>query len=315
MRDVSLDDAIHELRAGRLLAFPTETVYGLGADGLQPDAVRAIFEVKGRPPNHPLILHIASAAELDGYVREVPPAARRLADLLWPGPLTLVLKRGDRVPLEVTGGLDTVGLRVPAHPLALALLRGLRSPIAAPSANRFGRVSPTTAEHVRADLADTHIALLDGGPSLVGIESTIVDCSTGAPTVLRRGGITREVLDDVLGAPITEATEPGVRAPGMHPSHYAPRATVIALSAGEIDGFVKATQPPYTLVARRAPPLPEGARFVEMPAEAVGLARRLYALLRELDASGTSLIAMEAPPHEGLGWAIADRLARAAAPR
>lgn len=315
MRDVSLDGAIAELRAGRLVAFPTETVYGLGADGLRADAVRAVFEVKGRPPSHPLILHIASATQLDAYVREVPPAARRLADLLWPGPLTLVLKRSERVPLEVTGGLDTVALRVPAHPLALALIRGLGGPVAAPSANRFGRVSPTTAEHVRADLGDADVALLDGGASVVGIESTIVDCSAGAPTVLRRGGITREVLEDVLGAPIVEASETGVRAPGMHPSHYAPRATVIALSAEEIDGFVASSAPPYTLVARRARPLPEGAHWVEMPAEPAGLARRLYALLRELDASGASRIAMEVPSPDGLGWAIADRLARASAPR
>lgn len=315
MREVSLEGAISELRAGRLVAFPTETVYGLGADGMRPDAVRAIFETKGRPTSHPLILHLSSASELEAYVAEVPPAARRLADLLWPGPLTLVLKKGARVPREVTGGLETVALRVPAHPLALALIRGLGSPVAAPSANRFGRVSPTTAEHVRADLADTDVALLDGGPSIVGIESTIVDCSAGAPTVLRRGGVTREALEEVLGAPVEEASQEGVRAPGMHPSHYAPRATVIALRADEIDAFVASSAPPYTLVARHRLNVPEGARFVEMPSEPVGLARRLYALLRELDASGATRIAIEVPSHDGLGWAIADRLARASAPR
>jgi len=315
MRDVSLEDAIEELRAGRLVALPTETVYGLGADALQPDAVRAIFAVKGRPANHPLIVHLASAADLDAYVREVPAAARRLADVLWPGPLTLVLKRGDAVPLEVTGGLDTVALRVPAHPLALALIRGLGSPIAAPSANRFGKVSPTSAEHVRADLGDTDIALLDGGPSALGIESTIVDCSQGAPTVLRRGGVTREVLEDVLGAPIPEAADLSVRAPGMHPSHYAPRAMVIALEAGEIDAFVASSEPPYTLVARHPRALPSGARYLEMPSEPAGLARQLYGMLRELDARGETRIVMEVPPGQGLGWAIADRLARASAAR
>ncbi len=314
MRDVSLEGAIEELRAGRLVAFPTETVYGLGADGLCVDAVRAVFSTKGRPADHPLILHLSSPAELGRYAREVPPAARRLADVLWPGPLTLVLKRSELVPTEVTGGLDTVGLRVPAHPLALALIAGLGSPVAAPSANLFGKVSPTTAAHVRADLGHTDVALLDGGPSGVGIESTIVDCSGGAPTILRRGGVSREVLEDVLGAPVEEAGPSGVRAPGSHPSHYAPRATVVPLAAHEIDAFV-ASEPPFVLVSRKAPPLPAGARWVALPSDSAVLAQQLYALLRELDASGASRIGIEVPPPDGLGWAIADRLARAAAPR
>lgn len=315
MREVSLEEAIVELKLGRLVAFPTETVYGLGADGLNAAAVAQIFRAKGRPQDHPLILHLAEVSELDRYVEVVPPAARRLADVLWPGPLTLVLPKAAIVPDVVTGGRATVALRVPLHPLARALIRGVGHPLAAPSANRFGRVSPTSADHVRADLGDIDIALLDGGPASVGIESTIVDCSEGAPVILRSGGVSQETLEEVLGAPVPLRTEGSVRAPGMHASHYAPRARVVALAPDEVVGFVGATHEPFVLLAAEAHAVPHGSRCLVLPADAATRARELYATLRSLDESGASLIAIELPAAKGLGLAVADRVRRAAAPR
>lgn len=314
MRDVTLEEAVEVLRSGGLVAFPTETVYGLGADATQPAAVRAIFATKGRPTGHPLILHLASAAELERFAVEVPPAARRLGDVLWPGPLTLILKKSAAVPPEVTGGRDTVGLRVPAHPLALALIGALGRPIAAPSANRFGAVSPTTAAHVRADLADTDVALLDGGPCEVGVESTIVDVTSGVPTILRAGGVPKETLEEVLGAPVLDGTSGEARAPGMLASHYAPRAKVVALAPGEVDAWLAGRHERFVLLSRTARALPAG-RHVALPASDADFARTLYATLRELDAEGVPLIAVELPDARGLGWAIADRVKRAAAPR
>ncbi len=315
MRDVSLEEATSILRRGGLVAFPTETVYGLGADATQPAAVRAIFEAKGRPPHHPLILHLSGAAAMDRLAAEVPPAARRLADTLWPGPLTLIVKKTPAVLPEVTGGRDTVGLRVPAHPVALALLRALDRPIAAPSANRFGAVSPTSAAHVRADLGDAEVALLDGGPSAVGMESTIVDVTSGAPTILRAGGLPRETLEAVLGATVLDGTRGEARAPGMLASHYAPRARVVALAPAEVAAWLARAGGPFVLLSRRAWTLPPGGRLVHLPEDDAALARDLYALLRRLDAEGTALVAVELPDPSGLGWAIADRLRRAAAPR
>lgn len=315
MREVDIDAAVAVLRSGGLVAFPTETVYGLGADATNEAAVAAVFQAKQRPHDHPLILHLADVSELPRWAAEIPPAARRLADVLWPGPLTLVLRRSAEVPLAVTGGRDTVALRVPAHPVARALIAGLGRPVAGPSANRFGKVSPTTADHVRADLFDLDVALLDGGPASVGIESTIVDVSSGAPVILRSGGIGPEVIEAVLGAPVALHAGLEVRAPGMHPSHYAPRARVVALQPSAIEAFVASSAPPYALLATTAPSLPEGARHVMLPADMASRARDLYATLRELDATGVPLIAVELPPPVGLGVAIADRLTRAAAPR
>lgn len=315
MRDVSLEEAASILRRGGLVAFPTETVYGLGADATQPAAVRAIFAAKGRPPSHPLILHLRGAEAMDALAAAVPPAARRLADTLWPGPLTLVVKKSAAVLPEVTGGRDTVGLRVPAHPVALALLRALDRPIAAPSANRFGAVSPTSAEHVRADLGGADVALLDGGPCAVGLESTIVDVTSGVPTILRAGGLPRETLEAVLGAEVLDGTRGEARAPGMLASHYAPRARVVALAPAEIEAWLGPPRGNFVLLSRRARPLPPGGRLVRLPEDDAALARDLYALLRRLDAEGAPLVAVELPDPSGLGWAIADRLRRAAAPR
>ena len=207
--------AVEILRRGGLVAFPTETVYGLGADATNPSAVAQIFAAKGRPAHHPLIVHLATADDLDEWADGIPTLARTLADACWPGPLTMILRRSRRVPDAVTGGLDTVGIRVPAHPMALALLRAFEGGVAAPSANRFGSVSPTTAAHVHAGLGDRVDLILDGGPSEVGVESTIVDLSGDAPALLRPGGLPRERLEALAGMPIPIRHGGEVRAPGM----------------------------------------------------------------------------------------------------
>jgi L-threonylcarbamoyladenylate synthase len=288
------------LRAGGLVAFPTETVYGLGADAGNEGAVRRVFQVKGRPAGHPLIVHVAGS--LTGWAAGVPDAARRLAERFWPGPLTIVLRRGPRVLPAVTGGQDTVALRVPAHPLALALLRDFGGGVAAPSANRFGRVSPTTAAHVRDDLGADVEFILDGGPCGVGVESTIVDLSGGAPSLLRPGGVPLEALEEALG---TRFAAPGaVRAPGRLESHYAPRAEVVLAEPEELD--------------RRAGELREAGRRVvvlRLPASPEEAARALYASLRESDAAGVEIIVTSLPSESGLGRAMADRLRKAAGAR
>lgn len=319
-RDVDVETAAELLREGALVAIPTETVYGLGADAEQPAAVARIFEAKGRPSSHPLIVHLRSADALDeGWAAEVPPAARRLADVLWPGPLTLVLRRGPRALDAVTGGLPTVGLRVPAHPLTRALLESLGGGLAAPSANRFGSVSPTSADHVRRDLGDRIDAVLDGGECEVGIESTIVDVSTGVPRVLRPGAITREMLEELLGAPVPVAGEDAPRAPGMLASHYAPRARVHAVEAPELDARARALAAQHGRVALLAPRElaleAPGLELIEVPSEPAARARTLYASLRAVDERGFEHAVVVLPEARGLGVAIADRLKKAGAER
>lgn len=319
-RDVDVETAASLLRAGALVAIPTETVYGLGADAEQPAAVARIFAAKGRPSSHPLIVHLPSADALDeGWAAEVPPAARRLADVLWPGPLTLILRRGPRALDAVTGGLSTVGLRVPAHPLARALLERFGGGIAAPSANRFGSVSPTTAEHVHRDLGDRIDAVLDGGPCEIGIESTIVDVSTGVPRILRPGAITREMLEEILGAPVLAAGEDAPRAPGMLASHYAPRAKVHAVAGDELEARARALVAQHGRIALLAPreltiAMP-GLEVIEVPADPAERARTLYASLRAIDERGLEHAIVVLPEERGLGVAIADRLKKAGADR
>jgi len=309
------------LAAGGLVAFPTETVYGLGADASREDAVGRIFDVKGRPRAHPLIVHLAPGASLEGWAIDVPELARRLAAAAWPGPLTLILRRGPRVAAAATGGADTVGLRVPAHPLAQALLRAFGGGVAAPSANRFGAVSPTTADHVVADLRGDVDYVLDGGPCEVGVESSIVDLSRGRPVLLRPGGLPREVIEAIAG-PLAAADASAPAAPGTLESHYAPRALVIAVEPGAVVVAVAAAQAaqrgevavlaPASAFARW-PNLP--ARAYPLPDDAAGMARELYAALRELDASGVDVVIAALPPAAGLGEAVGDRLRRAAGPR
>jgi len=233
-----IEQAARVLRAGGLVAFPTETIYGLGADAENVGAVERIFAVKGRPSTHPLIVHIGGADQLRDWAADVPEPARLLAERFWPGPLTLVLWRSHRVPFAVTGGLETVALRVPDHPVALALLSAFGGGVAAPSANRLGSVSPTTARHIREDLGTDVALVLDGGPCEVGVESTIVAVTGEQPAILRPGGVAREDLERVLGHPLPMRSNIPIRVPGHHPSHYAPRARVILVEPDEVVGEV-----------------------------------------------------------------------------
>lgn len=309
-RLVGIDEAAALLSAGGLVAIPTETVYGLAARADDAAAVASIFEAKGRPPAHPLIVHLASSADLDAWAREVPPSARRLADVLWPGPLTLVVKRTSRARDEVTGGRDTVALRVPRHPMALELIRRVGVGLAAPSANVFGRVSPTSAAHVLAEPFARDVAVLDGGQCEVGLESTIVDVTETVPALLRPGGVPRETIEEVLGAPIADGRSGEARAPGMLASHYAPRARVIAVKdAVEARERVRGLMGSIVVVGSEGI---EGARFVRAEADEAARARGLYATLRALDAEGVDVIVVELPSERGLGLAIADRVVRAA---
>ncbi|HET7828718.1 MAG TPA: L-threonylcarbamoyladenylate synthase [Candidatus Limnocylindrales bacterium] len=306
--------AVEILRSGGLVAFPTETVYGLGADASSPAAVRRIFEAKGRPADHPLIVHLGSVDALDAWAADVPPLARTLAEALWPGPLTIVLRRSARVPDAVTGGLPTVGLRVPAHPVALELLRAFEGGIAAPSANRFGTVSPTTAEHVRDGLGDRVDLVLDGGASAVGVESTIVDLSGDEPGILRPGGVPREVLEALAGVPFPVREGGEIRAPGTLASHYAPDARLMLVAPPDQPARaaeLRARGLRVGVLAFEPNARVEGATVVDLGDSEEEAARRLYAAIRELD--DTCDVILGWPPEErGLGLAIGDRLRRAA---
>lgn len=314
----TVEGAVEVLRRGGLVAFPTETVYGLGADASNEAAVARIFAVKGRPPHHPLIVHLPSAEALEAWARGDLAAAHRLAERFWPGPLTLVLRRQPWVSHRVTGGAETVALRVPAHPLALELLRRFGGGIAAPSANRFGSVSPTTAQHVRQSLGDAVDLILDGGPCPVGVESTILDLSGSTPAVLRPGGVPREELEAVLGHALLVPARPNVPSPGQHPRHYSPTATLLLVERESLPWeairLSRAGRRVGVLLPPGSPPLPgEVHAAVRLPADLAEYARQLYALLIHLDELGCQVILATLPPEEGLGAAIADRLRRAAA--
>jgi L-threonylcarbamoyladenylate synthase len=316
--DISRAAAV--LAGGGLVAFPTETVYGLGADAASDAAVGRIFAAKGRPRHHPLIVHLAEGAPLDGWAVDVPEAALRLARAAWPGPLTLILRKGPRAAPAATGDAATIGLRVPAHPVAQALLRAFGGGIAAPSANRFGAVSPTTADHVARDLGAAVDYLLDGGPCEVGVESTIVDLSRGRAVLLRPGGLPRERIEPITG-PLAVPDAEAPAAPGTLASHYAPRAEVIAALPDEVPAAVAAAHGRGARVAVLAPgsafaawpALP--ARAHRLPDDAAGMARELYAALRDLDAADIDVVIAALPPAAGLGEAVGDRLRRAAGPR
>jgi L-threonylcarbamoyladenylate synthase len=309
--------AVAVLKAGDLVAFPTETVYGLGADASNVEAVRKIFAAKGRPANHPLIVHIADAVQLANWARDIPPAAHKLAKQFWPGPLTLVLQRNANVPDAVTGGQDTVALRVPSHPVAQALLREFGGGIAAPSANRFGRVSATTAAHVREEFGDSVACVLDGGAADVGIESTIVDCSRATPTLLRPGWITPQQLEAALGAPLAAPGASAPRAPGTLDKHYAPQTPLQLMEADLVVELARSLTRQGRRVAVLARttlrPVIDGLTWIAAPADAAGYAHDLYARLRELDHAGCDAILVEQPPEEPEWFAIRDRLNRAAA--
>lgn len=319
MTAMLIERAVQVLKSGGLVALPTETVYGLGADASNELAVRRIFSVKQRPSSHPLIVHLGSATELEAWASEVSPLASKLAKAFWPGPLTLVLKRTSAVSDAVTGGLDTVAVRVPKHPLALELLRAFRGGIAAPSANRFGKVSPTTAAHVRTELGDEVELLLDGGPCAVGVESTIVDVSGPRPLLLRPGGITPAQLQTIVGEPVALASaDEGPHAPGRLASHYAPRAG-LKLSSPEhlVADAQSLAQTGAKVAILTADPTVDvtGCERLPIPQDVAQLAKVLYAMLRRIDDAGFDVAVIELPSEDGLGLAVRDRLMKAASPR
>lgn len=315
VRDADIERAVELLRDGRLVAFPTETVYGLGANARDADAVAKIFAAKGRPSDHPLIVHIPSAQALPRWASHIPEKAQKLAAAFWPGPLAMVLPRAEGVPDAVTGGLDTVALRVPRHPVALALLRAFDGGLAAPSANRYGRVSPTRAAHVREELGDRVDLVLDGGACDVGIESTIVDLSGDEPVLLRPGAVTVEMLERVLGTRVRHAGENATPAPGRKPSHYAPRAKVLLATDAEAVSLARcfaAGGARVGLLSTTAP-MEAGIDWLGLPQDPDAQARELYQRLRDADALGLDIVVAVVPPlREGIGEALQDRLRRAA---
>lgn len=325
----AIEQAALRLAAGGLVGMPTETVYGLAADASNATAVRGIFEAKGRPADHPLIVHVAPASDGDWratvtpFVRELPDFALALMQTFWPGPLTLILPRRPEVAAVAAGGQESVGVRCPSHPVAQALLVAARAHgvpgVAAPSANRFGRVSPTTAEHVAqefAELSGEQLLILDGGACEVGIESTIVDCSRGVPVLLRPGMIAPALIEAACGQPLRERDEDAPRASGTLASHYAPRARVRLMPAQQLQSAFDLLGPDARGIAVYARTRLRTARAVvqrRMPDDAQGAARELFAVLRELDATGVKLIWVETPPPESEWDGIRDRLERAAA--
>ena len=298
------------LRAGGLVAFPPETVYGLGADASNAKAVSRLYAVKRRPATHPVIIHFASPKDAFSWASGVPEAARQLAKRCWPGPLTLILKRSPLAQDFVTGGQATVGLRVPSHPVARQLLKEFAGGIAAPSANRFGRVSPTTAAHVREDLGKDVDLVLEGAASEVGIESTILDLSSGAPVLLRPGHVSREELKRILKSEILDPTPASPRHSGGLERHYAPRTPARLVPTHALDREIAALKERVAVLAFSRPD-ERVDYWLRMPREPQGYARRLYAALRELDTAGCERILVEAPPESAEWSAVRDRLKRA----
>ena len=296
------------LRGGGLVAFPTETVYGLGADASSEKAIARLYAVKRRPVDHPVIVHFASADDAFRWAAAVPQAARELAKKFWPGPLTLILKRSSLAKDCVTGGQDTVGLRVPSHPVAQQLLKEFSGGIAAPSANRFGKVSPTTAVHVGEDLGKDVDLVLEGGPSEVGIESTIVDLSGAAAVLLRPGSISKEALEAVLGS-LAEKAATSPRHSGGLERHYAPRTPARMVPAHALDKEISKGKSVAVLAFSR--PDERVDFWLRMPREPQTYAQKLYAALRELDTAACELILVEAPPDTAEWAAVRDRLKRA----
>jgi len=322
-QDSSIAEAARVLAAGGLVAFPTETVYGLGADAGNDAAVAGIFAAKGRPSDHPLIVHVPDAAAARRFAAGVPPVAQRLMDAFWPGPLTLILPRRPELGRAAAGGQDTIGLRCPAHPVAHALLLAAAqaSPpvfgVAGPSANRFGRVSPTTAAHVASEFGES-LPVLDGGATTVGIESAIVDCTREVPVLLRPGTLTRAQIEAACGERVwlpEERTEPGPRASGTLASHYAPNARVRLMDARALQTALDVLGADAAAVAvyARSPLRTRTPHYRRMPDDAVETARQLFAVLRDFDAAGVRLIWVEAPPESPEWEGVRDRLRRAAA--
>ncbi len=328
-------EAARRIQAGALVGFPTETVYGLGADASSDQAVAGIFAAKGRPADHPLIVHVADAAQVTDYASRVPPFAARLMQAFWPGPLTVILPRKDGVAAAAAGGQNSIGLRCPAHPVALAFLKACNTGVAGPSANRFGRVSPTTAQHVQQEFGDA-LLVLDGGPCDVGIESSIVDCTRGRPVLLRPGVLTRAQLEAACGEPVLaqhelqqedllrdelqqadSAMANAPRASGTLQAHYAPNAKVRLMDAGAIQTALDllGADAAHIAVYARAIVSIKSAQVLyrRMPDDAAATAQQLFAVLRDFDAQGVKLIWIENPPATAEWEGVRDRLARAAA--
>jgi L-threonylcarbamoyladenylate synthase len=313
-----LDEAVTALRNGELVAFPTETVYGLGANARDPSALKKIFEAKGRPPTHPLILHLDSARFLPRWAIDISPRVDVLAERFWPGPLTIVLRRHPDISEILTGGQDTIAIRVPSHPMAQQLLTAFGGGIAAPSANRYGRLSPTRAEHVREELGDAVGVILDGGESTIGLESTIVSLVEGPPRLLRPGGVRIDQLREALPDLEVGASADSPRVPGSTPQHYAPQTPVIMVATGQIEPRVDellARDQRVAVLAQRPPRKAQSnVTWINAGRRADVYAHDLYANLRSLDKAGAAAIFVEDVP-EGLPWAaVRDRLARASAP-
>jgi len=319
-----LQEAAKLLRENEAVAFPTETVYGLGANAMDDEAIAKIFEAKGRPSDNPLIVHIGTKSQLDGIVKEIPPVAEKLMAHFWPGPLTIILPRKEGISEKVTAGLNTVGVRMPDHPIALALIEEANVPVAAPSANRSGRPSPTLASHVYEDLNGKIAGIVDGGATGVGVESTVIDCTSAVPTILRPGGITKEQLEAVIGTvsldPALKDEKEKPKSPGMKYTHYAPKAPLSIVEGSRefiqqlVDGKKEEgfkvgvlTTEEYQHVYNADVILSCGVR-----SDLASVATKLYDVLRTFDASEVDVIFSESFPNEGIGNAIMNRLTKAA---
>lgn len=319
----AIAEAARRIQAGELVGFPTETVYGLGADASSDSAVAGIFAAKGRPSDHPLIVHVADAEQVADYAAGVPPFAARLIKAFWPGPLTVILPRKPGVAAAAAGGQDSIGLRCPSHPVALAFLKACNTGVAGPSANRFGRVSPTTAQHVQQEFGDS-LLVLDGGPCDVGIESSIVDCTRGRPVLLRPGVLTPAQLEAACGEAVLgkdefeqEALGDAPRASGTLEAHYAPNAKLRLMDAGPIQtalDLLGAEAAHIAVYARSIVRIKsEKVLYRRMPDDALATAQQLFAVLRDFDAKGVKLIWVENPPPDAEWDGVRDRLGRAAA--
>jgi len=314
-------EGVKLLRRGKLVAFPTETVYGLGADASNPEALERLYQAKGRPARHPVIVHIADVDQLKERCIDVPESAFVLAAKFWPGPMTLVLKRAPQVLDQITGGRDTIGIRIPNHPFALALLKEFKGGLAAPSANKFGRLSPTRAIDVEKEFGEEVALVLEGGPCEVGIESTIVDLTGSQPRILRPGMISKDDLQDALQCGVEDTShsrDPNLEsfAPGTLPSHYAPSTPVVLKSAKELANFVESElrgrRKISVLSVSTKPIKRSGLLWITAPPNPERYARMLYANMRELDSFGAAMIVVEIPPDDSSWTGICDRLTRAA---
>ena len=309
-----IEVAVAALRRGEVIGLPTETVYGLAADASNVAAVERIFALKGRPADHPLIVHVADASDIPFWTSGASPLAARLAQLFWPGPLTMILPRSAHVPDAVTGGQHTVGLRCPDHPVALAVLHEFGGGLAAPSANRFGRISPTSAAHVRDEFPTGVDVILDGGDCQIGIESTILDLSSGQPRILRPGQISAQRIEAVIGPVAQDRSESSPRASGTLEAHYAPRTPVLMLPRAALEREAREQGALGKRIAILAIGcLPKGQAGLSLPEDAESYAHGLYAAMRRLDAHGHQLLLVERPPDETQWLAVSDRLRRAAA--